>query len=158
MKNVQFLIVLTFAIFLFVGCTASQIEQQPASGDTITGTGNEITSIVWKWRSVTGKSSGTSTTVPNPDVYTIIFHEDSTTEGQVDCNTFHGTYSREGGFTITVQPDVMAACDPGSLDQQYLTLLGDIAAGGPDGSGGLALETPGEHSAWRSATAGPHHN
>lgn len=26
----------------------------------------------------------------------------------------------------------MAACDQGSLDQQYLTLLGDIVAGGPD--------------------------
>jgi hypothetical protein len=37
----------------------------------------------------------------------------------------------------------MAACDLGSMDQQYLTLLGDVAAGGPDGAGGLALETAG---------------
>jgi hypothetical protein len=37
----------------------------------------------------------------------------------------------------------MAACDIGSLDQQYLTLLGDVVAGGPDGAGGLALETAG---------------
>ena len=49
----------------------------------------------------------------------------------------------ENGFTIIAQPDVMAACDEGSLDQEYFTLLGDIAAGGPDGSGGLALETAG---------------
>ena len=134
MKKVLLITVLTLAIFLFVGCTTLQAE--PASGDTITG-------IVWKWQTVTEKSSGTSTKVPNPDVYIIIFHEDGTTEGQADCNTFHGTYSQEGGFTITVQPDVMAACDQGSLDQQYFTLLGDISAGGPDGSGGLALETAG---------------
>ena len=37
----------------------------------------------------------------------------------------------------------MAACPEGSLDQQYLQLLGEIVAGGPDGAGGLALETAG---------------
>ena len=29
------------------------------------------------------------------------------------------------------------------MDQQYLELLGSVAAGGPDGEGGLALETAG---------------
>ena len=37
----------------------------------------------------------------------------------------------------------MAACGDDSLDQQYIELLGSIAAGGPDGAGGLALETAG---------------
>ncbi len=37
----------------------------------------------------------------------------------------------------------MAACGGASLDQQYFELLGDIVAGGPDGAGGLALETAG---------------
>lgn len=37
----------------------------------------------------------------------------------------------------------MASCGEASLDQQYLTLLGSIAAGRPDGTGGLALETAG---------------
>jgi len=37
----------------------------------------------------------------------------------------------------------MAACGDASLDQQYLQLLGAIVAGGPDGAGGLALETAG---------------
>ena len=35
----------------------------------------------------------------------------------------------------------MAAC--GTLDSQYLTLLNQVAAGGPDGAGNLALETAG---------------
>jgi hypothetical protein len=29
------------------------------------------------------------------------------------------------------------------MDQQYQTLLNDIAAGGPDGAGGLMLQTAG---------------
>jgi hypothetical protein len=37
----------------------------------------------------------------------------------------------------------MAFCGETSLDQQYLQLLGEVAAGGSDGSGGLALETSG---------------
>ncbi len=37
----------------------------------------------------------------------------------------------------------MAACAEGSLDQQYLQLLSEVVAGGPDGQGNLALETPG---------------
>ena len=37
----------------------------------------------------------------------------------------------------------MAACGDDSLDAQYLALLGAVAAGGPDGAGGLALETAG---------------
>lgn len=134
MNKILAILIISLALLSLVACTTPQSE--PATGDTITGT-------VWKWQTVTDKTTGSSTKVPDPDVYTIIFHEDGTTEGQADCNTFHGTYSQESGFAITVQPDVMAACDQGSLDQQYLMLLGEIAAGGPDGAGGLALETAG---------------
>ncbi len=106
---------------------------------TAPATNNSITGIVWQWTSVT--EAGKTTTVPNPASYTIIFNTDGTTTGQVDCNTFKGTYSQQNGFTISVTPDVMAAC--GTLDSQYLDLLNHVAAGGPDGSGGLALETAG---------------
>ena len=37
----------------------------------------------------------------------------------------------------------MAYCGETSMDTQYLQLLGSVAAGGPDGQGGLALETAG---------------
>ena len=104
---------------------------------------NTITDIAWQWTSVANRTTGETTEVANPDAYTITFREDGTLTGQADCNTFTGTYSQDGGFTITVVPDVMAACGGDSLDQQYLTLLEDIVAGGPDGAGGLALETAG---------------
>ena len=104
---------------------------------------NTITDIAWQWTSVANRTTGETTQVASPQAYTIIFRDDGTVTGQADCNTFTGTYSQEGGFFITVVPDVMAACGGDSLDQQYLVLLEDIVAGGPDGAGGLALENAG---------------
>jgi heat shock protein HslJ len=104
---------------------------------------NTITGILWQWVSVTNKSTGEATSVPNAESYTITFNADGTLSGKADCNTFSGTYSQAGGFTITLGASSMAYCGEASLDQQYLALLGSVAAGGPDGAGGLALETAG---------------
>ena len=49
----------------------------------------------------------------------------------------------------------MAACDLGSMDQQFLTLLNDVAAGGPDGAGGLMLQTAGGAQQMRFSNGGP---
>ncbi len=102
-----------------------------------------ITDINWQWESVTNQPTQATTKVPDPAIYTIIFRPDGTLSGQADCNAFGGTYSQDNGFTITLGPSTMAYCGEASLDQQYLTLLSQIAAGGPDGEGGLALETAG---------------
>ena len=104
---------------------------------------NTITDIVWQWTSVTNRTTGETTTVTDPQNYTITFRADGTLSGKADCNSFTGTYSQAGGFTITLGATTMAACAEGSLDQQYLELLGAVVAGGPDGAGGLALETAG---------------
>jgi heat shock protein HslJ len=104
---------------------------------------NAITDIVWQWTSVTNRPTGETTEVANPQAYTIIFRADSTLSGQADCNTFTGTYTTEGGFFIATTPDVMAACGGDSLDIQYFELLDAVVTGGPDGAGGLALETAG---------------
>lgn len=108
-----------------------------------TASASEITGIVWKWQTLEDVAAGASTRVDDPDKYTIVFNTDGTTTGRADCNTFSGTYSQANGFTISVTPDVMAACDQGSMDQQFLNLLDDVAAGGPDGAGGLVLQTAG---------------
>ena len=113
-----------------------------------------ITNIVWQWTSVRNRSTGETTVVPNPSAYTIIFRDDGTVSGQADCNSFTGTYTTDGGFSITAQPDVMAACGGDSLDVQYFELLGDIVAGGPDGAGGLALETAGGEQRMEFANGG----
>jgi len=104
---------------------------------------DSVQGIVWQWVSLINQSTGETTTVSNPENYTITFNADGSLNGTADCNTFTGTYSQENGFTIELGATTMAFCGEASLDQQYLTLLGSVAAGGPDGAGGFALETAG---------------
>jgi heat shock protein HslJ len=106
-------------------------------------TPNPIQDINWQWVSVTDKTSGQTTTVPAPAQYTIVFTADGFVNGRADCNSFTGTYSQASGMAIKITSMTRAACPEGSLDQQYIQLLENIAAGGPDGAGNLALETAG---------------
>ena len=130
------------AIALLVCLVVVLLLAACASTKTSTPT-NSITGIVWQWLSVTNQTTSETTTVPTPKSYTITFNADGTLEGKADCNNFSGTYSQENGFTIKLGASTLIYCGDASLDQQYLTLLGSIAAGGPDGAGGLALETAG---------------
>ncbi|HTP10459.1 MAG TPA: META domain-containing protein [Anaerolineae bacterium] len=104
---------------------------------------SSITNILWSWTNVTDKTANTTLMVPNSQNYTIVFKTDGTLTGQADCNSFSGTYSQANGFTIKLGATTTAACGEGSLSQQYLNLLSSVAAGGPDGAGGLVLQTAG---------------
>ncbi len=104
---------------------------------------NSITGINWQLTNVTDKAAGTTAMVANYQNYTIVFNTDGTLNGKADCNTFSGTYSQQNGLTIKLGPTTLAACGEGSLSQQYVNLLSNVAAGGPDGAGGLVLETAG---------------
>jgi heat shock protein HslJ len=116
---------------------------------------NTIQGIVWQWISVTDQSTKQTTTVPNPENYTITFNADYTFTGKADCNNIAGTYSQQNGFKITVGPSTMAYCGEKSLDTQYLQLLSSVAAGGPDGAGGFALETAGGAQRMMFKNGGP---
>ena len=144
---------LWFILLLLVSLVAcSTGDETDSAGGTES---DSIQNIVWQWTSVTEKSTGNETTVPLPRLYTIIFNSDGTMTGQADCNTFSGTYSQENGFTINLGPSTLAACGEDSLDQVYLGLLSSVAAGGPDGSGGLALETAGGSERMLVQNGGP---
>jgi heat shock protein HslJ len=117
------------AVLTLAGCSQSKSDS--------------IQNIIWQWESVTDQTTKETTTVSDPTVYTITFYSDDTLSGKADCNNFTGTYSQENGFTIQLGASTMAFCGETSMDQQYLQLLGSIAAGGPDGAGKLALETAG---------------
>ena len=84
----------------------------------------------------------TTTTVPNPENYTITFNTDGTLEGKADCNNFSGTYSQQNGFTITIGSITRAYCGDTSMDTQYLQLLGSVSAGGPMARAGWRLKHP----------------
>jgi heat shock protein HslJ len=104
---------------------------------------NPIQGINWQWVNVTDQSNGQTTTVPTPAQYTISFHTNGTVNGLADCNSFTGTYSMTNGLIIKITTMTKAACEEGSLDQQYIQLISSVAAGGLDGAGNLALETAG---------------
>jgi heat shock protein HslJ len=137
------------------GSTGSGSTGSGSTGSGSTSSGSDITGIVWKWQTLDDVAAGSSTRVDDPNKYTIVFNTDGTTTGRADCNTFSGTYSQANGFTISVTPDVMAACDQGSMDQQFLNLLDEVAAGGPDGAGGLTLQTAGGAQTMRFSNGGP---
>jgi heat shock protein HslJ len=118
---------------------ASATNLPPTAVPTI----NPIQNIIWQWLTVTQLPTGVQTTIPNTGSYTISFYPDGSLSGVADCNTFGGTYSQSNGFLIRIGASTSTFCGEGSLDQEYLQLLGDVVAGGPDGSGNLALETAG---------------
>lgn len=125
---------------IFVIVFAVWVFNQPDE----TGTGsNGITNTLWQWESVTDRPSGETITVPDPENYTLIFRDDGTFSGQADCNNISGTYTNEVDFILTLGPSTMAACGEDSLDMQYLDLLNNVVAGGPDGAGGFVLEWAG---------------
>ena len=115
-------------------------------GATATPTpANTWQNVVWQWVDLVdkGTSPAKTTTVPDPTKYTITFYPDGTLSGKADCNNFTGTYTSQQGFSIKLGASTMAACGAASLDQQYLKLLGQIAAGGPSSATTFALETAG---------------
>ena len=135
---------LAFVLLAVAACVPVPPAVAPAAAPAAapaSASSNTITGIVWQWVSVTDQTTRPTTTVPNPASYTIIFNVDGTTSGKADCNSFTGTWSQQNGFHIQVVPN-----RDGRLrhdDSQYLTLLKQVAAGGPDGAGDLTLETAG---------------
>lgn len=121
--------VVWIAALALAGCTTAEPEFS-------------ITGVEWKWQNWT--TGGETTVVPAPENYTLTFNDDGTVTGQADCNQFGGTYTQEqGGIQIMLGPTTAAECGPESLYTTYLAALGQVVAGGNDGTGNLALESGG---------------
>jgi len=135
-RKPHFIVIAAIALAAILLAAACSSKTTPTPENTITG-------ILWQWTSLKNQTTKETTTITNPENYTITFNTDGTLEGKADCNTFTGTYSQENGFSIKLGATTMMYCGDTSLDQQYLQLLGSVAAGGPDGQGNLALETAG---------------
>ena len=120
--------VLLAALFTMAACS---------SGDD---DADSITDKEWQWELVKDQPAGETTTVSDPENYTLVFRGDGTFSGKADCNEISGTYTQEGGFFLTLGPSTMAFCGEDSLDQLYLDLLNGVVAGGPAGDDRFALE------------------
>ena len=127
----------------------------PVPPSAATSVATTVTDVIWQWVSLVDRTTQKTTTIPDPTKYTITFRTDGTVSGKADCNNFSGTYTTTQGYSIKITTSTKAACGEGSLDQQYLQLLGQVAAGGPDGSGGFALETAGGAQRLNFKNGGP---
>jgi heat shock protein HslJ len=127
-KYTILLLALLAALFTLVACSSGDDEA------------DSITDKEWQWEFVKDQPAGETTTVADPENYTLVFRDDGTFSGKADCNQISGTYTQEGGFFLTLGPSTMAFCGEDSLDQLYLDLLNGVVAGGPTGDDRFALE------------------
>ena len=76
---------------------------------------------MWRW---TELNQDSPISVPNPDQYTLQFHEDGAFDYQADCNSGTGIYTQEGDLlTLDLGSVPSIDCGQGSLSTQYLALL-----------------------------------
>jgi heat shock protein HslJ len=82
-----------------------------------------ITGVVWQW--VQTQYSNDKRVVPaKPANYTLRFLEGGQIKVRADCNQKGGTYSVDGKrLSITISHSTMAACEPGSLEDEFVRNL-----------------------------------
>ena len=85
-----------------------------------------IIGATWEWVEFQS-GDGSTLTVDNPTVYTLLLNDDATVAIQADCNYAAGTYNLNGSsLTIALGPMTMAMCPPDSLSDRYVRMLGDV--------------------------------
>lgn len=95
----------------------------------------EILNVEWQWTELLEIDPGTGLQVPNPEKYTLVFQEDNTYLLIADCNQGSGNYaaSDDGKLVLQPGPITLVACDPDSLSDQFLALLGTVSEFGIQG-------------------------
>ncbi|MEZ4557560.1 MAG: META domain-containing protein [Caldilineaceae bacterium] len=105
--------------------TSSTILGFVSPGNGTESTVNIIGST-WEWVEFQS-GDGSTLTVDNPTVYTLLLNDDATVAIQADCNYAAGTYNLNGSsLTIALGPMTMAMCPPDSLSDRYVRMLGDV--------------------------------
>jgi heat shock protein HslJ len=82
--------------------------------------------VVWKWFEFANPKD--TTTVADPSRYTVEFMSDGTVSILADCNQASGRFTaHEGSISIVIGPMTMAMCPPGSLSDEFVRALGEVA-------------------------------
>ena len=88
---------------------------------------NPIEGPVWGWQ-YAARIDGTRTTPTEPGHYTLHLGSDGQLNVRADCNQAGGRYQLEGShLTLAVTHSTMAACQPDSLDRQFLADLASVS-------------------------------
>lgn len=89
---------------------------------------NPLEGPVWGWQYAV-RVDGTRTMPTEPRHYTLHLGSDGQLNIRADCNQAGGRYRLEGShLTIAVTHSTMAACQPDSLDRQFLADLAVVSA------------------------------
>ena len=104
----------------------SHEEKLPAAAADLLGK-------VWRWEAYSdGKQD--DVVVPSPENYLMEFSADGSFDLRADCNLAAGSYVVDGqSITLQPGPTTLAECPPGSLYDQYLALLSQVAEYGIEG-------------------------
>jgi heat shock protein HslJ len=87
----------------------------------------QLIDVIWQWEKRTNNGGGEAIiTVPDLSQYTVLFNDDGTFNAQIDCNSGSGNYATDGTGSIFMElgPMTLAACEPGSLDQDMINMFG----------------------------------
>jgi len=90
---------------------------------------SEIIGVEWQWQDFQSSDDAIgTTTVPNPENYTLLLNEDGTYNFRADCNVGSGMYTLDGA-SLTLLPGFMtlAACPEDSLAGSFLQNLLAVA-------------------------------
>ena len=86
------------------------------------GASNSLLNTEWQWFSIT--SGIAKDYVDNPEDYVLVFYEDGTFKGTVDCNVIAGSYEIVNGrLTMALGPTTLAECGP---DSRHESLIGKL--------------------------------
>ncbi len=88
---------------------------------------SEIVGKLWQWQG-TRYNDGRAIYVDNLSNYTLQFLADGTVNVRADCNTGSGTFQiKNNSLTIRINAMTLAACPPGSLADEFVNELGQVA-------------------------------
>jgi heat shock protein HslJ len=88
----------------------------------------EITDVIWQWERFTS-NDGSETVVSDPNQYMLLLASDGNMYLLADCNSGSGTYTmKNSSLTLNIEVVTRAVCGPGSLSDQYISYLGDVAS------------------------------
>jgi heat shock protein HslJ/uncharacterized protein YraI len=118
-------------------------------------TQEEMIDILWQWTSLEEPPPAPGVGVGEPEKYDIVFRADGTYSARADCNRLNGTYEMSGS-QLTINPGIttLAACEPESRYDQYMSLLGRVTGVGQN-DGLLVLVLDDGSSAMSFVNAGP---
>ncbi len=118
-------------------------------------TQEDMIDILWQWTSLEEPAPAPGIGVGDPSLYDIVFRADGTYSAKADCNRLNGTYTMNGS-QLAINPGIttLAACEPESMSDQYLSFLWSVTGVGQN-EGLLVLLLDDGSSAMSFVNAGP---